>query len=67
MLPPEKYTGRRYFFESMYNDMGWRLAFLNPEIRNHRGLIYNMLLIYIVTQPETRMIGLEEQDKRTRA
>lgn len=39
MLPPEQYRGKRRRFEMMYNDVGWKLAYLNPEIRHQRGLI----------------------------
>lgn len=39
MVPPEEYTGHRQRFESICNAIGWRLAYLNPEIRKRRGLI----------------------------
>ena len=38
-LPPQQYKGKRQNFEKMYNELGWRLASLNPEIRKKKGLI----------------------------
>ncbi|KAJ1556591.1 hypothetical protein HK405_002430, partial [Cladochytrium tenue] len=34
-----EYTGCRWDYESAVNDAGWRLCWLNPEIRGQRGLI----------------------------
>ena len=38
-LPPQQYKGKRQAFEKMYNELGWRLASLNPQIRGKKGLI----------------------------
>lgn len=38
-LPPQQYKGKRQNFEKMYNELGWRLASLNPQIRGKKGLI----------------------------
>ncbi len=35
----EDYKGNRYQYEKECNEIGWSLASLNPEIRDHRGLI----------------------------
>jgi len=39
MCLPEEYKGNRYQYEKDCNEIGWNLAWLNPEIRDHRGLI----------------------------
>lgn len=39
MVPKEDYIGHRQNYEMTCNDLGWRLAYLNPSIQSHRGLI----------------------------
>lgn len=39
MVPPEEYTGHRQRYETACNELGWRLAYLNPELLGRRGLI----------------------------
>lgn len=46
MLPPSQYSGRRLEYERTANELGWRLAYLNPNIRGHRGLIQRAVDCY---------------------
>lgn len=39
MVPKEDYVGHRQAYEMTCNDLGWRLAYLNPQIQGQRGLI----------------------------
>lgn len=39
MVPVEEYKGNRGRYERECNEIGWTLAWSNPEIRNHRGLV----------------------------
>ncbi|CAN6636748.1 hypothetical protein TRVA0_016S00430 [Trichomonascus vanleenenianus] len=38
-VPPDQYTGNRQKYETECNTIGWCLAYLNPKLRNQRGLI----------------------------
>lgn len=38
-VPPEQYRGNRRKYETECNYIGWCLSFLNPDLRNQRGLI----------------------------
>lgn len=39
MVPPEEYKGHRQRYETICNELGWRLSYLNPELMRRRGLI----------------------------
>lgn len=39
IAPPGQYSGNRQHYETECNNIGWALTYLNPELRNHRGLI----------------------------
>lgn len=39
MVPLEEYKGHRQRYETECNHIGWRLAFLNPDLQGKRGLI----------------------------
>lgn len=39
MCSMDEYKGNRYQYEKDCNEIGWNLSWLNPEIRDHRGLI----------------------------
>ncbi|ODV97144.1 hypothetical protein PACTADRAFT_32634 [Pachysolen tannophilus NRRL Y-2460] len=55
MVPPEEYKGNRGKYERECNYIGWKLAYLNPIIRNQRGLIQRAVDSWRNTRPDQKI------------
>ncbi|CCH45211.1 Cytadherence high molecular weight protein 3 [Wickerhamomyces ciferrii] len=51
----EEYKGNRYNYEKECNEIGWGLSWLNPELRNHRGLIQRAVDSWRNTRPDKKL------------
>ncbi|KAI8978100.1 hypothetical protein BDB01DRAFT_852639 [Pilobolus umbonatus] len=63
-LPKENYKGNRWCYETECNDLGWKLAWLNPaEIAGKRGLIQRAVDSYRNRYPSMRSRRVARQEK----
>lgn len=63
-LPKEIYKGNRWCYETECNDLGWKLAWLNPsEIAGKRGLIQRAVDSYRNRYPSMRSRRVARQEK----
>lgn len=55
MCSSDEYKGNRYQYEKECNEIGWNLSWLNPEIRDHRGLIQRAVDSWRNTRPDKKL------------
>lgn len=55
MCSSEEYKGNRYQYEKECNEIEWNLSWLNPEIRDHRGLIQRAVDSWRNTRPDKKL------------
>ncbi|CEP21183.1 unnamed protein product [Cyberlindnera jadinii] len=55
MAPPHVYTGKRGKYEHECNTIGWTLAWMNPKLRKHRGLIQRAVDSWRNTRRDTSL------------
>jgi hypothetical protein len=55
MAPPHEYSGKRGKYECDCNIIGWTLAWFNPKIRGHRGIIQRAVDSWRNTRPDKTM------------
>jgi hypothetical protein len=55
MAPPHEYSGKRGKYERDCNIIGWTLAWFNPKIRGHRGIIQRAVDSWRNTRPDKTM------------
>jgi hypothetical protein len=62
-VPKETYQGNRWNYETQCNILGWKLAWINPEIVGKRGLIQRAVDSYRNRTPTMRSRRVARQTK----